>query len=330
LPVARAEHEPFAKFVKLPVVTDAVPALNVSVGHLPVSVATSASNSVGTPDSAGDEPPVPLTITDVAQESTCCCASVAVHVIGVLPIGNADPDVGWQLALTGATPPVTVGLRVTFTGFPLCEITGAMSGHEIARGAATDVAIAVPVTVTLELHEALDCLASTAVQDSAVVPTGNSDPEAGAQLDDTGAVPPDTVGENVTATGLPSDDVVDGAGHMIESGVTGATGGLYVTTTDVLHEALKFRASVAVHVAGVEPTGKSEPDAGEHVPLIGAVPPYTLAENVTTTGLPSADEATGAGHRISGGRFGSPGVMPDTSYEGGLNVPAASYARTMK
>jgi hypothetical protein len=188
----------------------------------------------------------------------------------------------------------------------------------------------VPFTVTLELHEAVVCLASTAVQDSAVVPTGNSDPEAGAQPDDTGAVPPDAVGENVTATGLPSDDVADGAGHMIATGVTGATGELYVTTTDVLHDALKFKASVAVHVAGVEPTGKSEPDAGEHVPLIGVVPPYTVAENVTITGLPSVDEATGVGHRISGGRFGRPGVMPDTSYDGGPIVPAESYARTMK
>ena len=256
------------------------------------------------------------------------------HVTAVLPIGNVDPDHGSQLAITGATPPVTAGLKSTFTGLPLCEMTGAMSGHEIASGAATTAAgSAVPVTVTLELHEALNCLASTAVQESAVVPTGNSDPEAGAQLDDTGAVPPEAVGENVTATGLPSDDVVDGAGHMIVSGgtvATGATGGLYVTTTDVLHDALNLRASVTVHVAGVEPTGKSEPDAGEHVPLIGAVPPYTAGENVTTTGLPSADEATGAGHWISGGGFGTPGVMPDTSYEGGPIVPAESYARTTK
>jgi hypothetical protein len=226
LPFPRAEHEPFAKFVKLPVVTDTVPALNVSAGHLPVSVATTASNSVGTPDSAGDEPPLPVTITDVAQESTCCCASVAVHVTAVLPIGNADPDVGWQLAITGATPPVTVGLRVTFTGLPLCEMTGAMSGQEIASGAAMIAGGGAAVTVTLELHEAFACLASNAVQDRAVVPTGNSDPEAGAQLDDTGAVPPDAVGENVTATGLPSDDVADGAGHMMASGTTGATGGL--------------------------------------------------------------------------------------------------------
>jgi hypothetical protein len=308
--------------VKLPVVTVRVPALNVVVGHLPVSVLTTASNWVGTPVGSVDEPLVPLTITDVAHESTCFAASVAVHVTAVVPIGKSEPDGGTQLAVTGATPPVVAGLKVTFTGLPLCETTGGMSGHEIESGATVVVTEVKAVTTTFELHEALASLASMAVQTSPVVPTGKSDPDAGTQLDETGAVPPETVGENVTTTGFPSDDVADGAGHMIASGVV--VGGLYVTITDVLHDALNFRESVAVHVVGVEPTGNSEPDAGEHVALTGAVPPDTAAEKVTTTGWPSVDEATGAGHWMTGGALAVPGVMPDTSIDGGLIVPVES------
>jgi hypothetical protein len=333
LPAARVEHEPFAKLVKLPVVTVSVPAvrvaaLNVVVGHLPVIDDKRASNSVGTPVGVVDELLVLLTITDVAQESSCFWASVAVHMTAVVPIGKDDPDAGTQLVVTGATPPLTVGLKVTFTGLPLCETTGAMSGHEIDSGAIVEPGATVDVTITFELHEALASTASMAVQTRPVVPTGKSDPEAGTQLDFTGAVPPDTVGAYVTTTGFPSDDVADGAGHMIASGVL--VGGLYVTTTDVLHDEVNFRESVAVHVVGVEPTGKSDPDAGEHVAVTGAVPPDTAGEKVTTTGLPSVDEPTGTGHWMAGGAPGAPDVMPDTSYDGGLMVPDASYARTMK
>jgi hypothetical protein len=136
--------------------------------------------------------------------------------------------------------------------------------------------------------------ASIAVQLKSVLPTGNSEPEAGVQLEDSGAVPPDTVGEKVTRTGAPSGEVADGAGQMMAGGA--ADGGLYVTTTDVVHDARSCNASTAVQVAGVEPTGKSEPEAGEQDAVTGATPPVTAGENATTTGLPSADAATGAGH----------------------------------
>jgi hypothetical protein len=39
------------------------------------------------------------------------------------------------------------------------------------------------------------------------------------------------------------------------------------------HEAVACLASVAVHVTAVVLTGKTDPDAGVHVTLTGAVPP---------------------------------------------------------
>ncbi len=263
-----------------------------------------------------------VTITDVAQESTCRCVSVAVHLTAVVPTEKDDPERGTQLVLTGATPPVIVGLKSTFTGLRLCDSNGAMSGHEIESGGIVG-ACAGGNTIAADVHEARRLLPSTALQLNVVTPTGNSEPDEGTQIDETGAVPPETVGANVRTTRLPRGEVADGAGQMMAGGAAGA-GGVYVTTTDVLHDVLNRRASVAVHVAGVEPTGKSEPDAGVHDALTGAVPPETAGEKATTTGLRVVDEATGVGHWMTGRALGVPDVKPDTSNDGRLMVPAES------
>jgi len=60
------------------------------------------------------------------------------------------------------------------------------------------------------------------VQENEVVPTENSEPDAGEQLVETGATPPLTVGVNVTEMGLPSGEVNTGEGHEIERTGTGA------------------------------------------------------------------------------------------------------------
>jgi hypothetical protein len=210
--------------------------------------------------------------------------------------------------------PVTTGASnrtTTFSLLPLA-VTGAMAGHEIVSGSSGPVVdgggvesgffggagagdgcgAAAEATITAERHDAVSLFASTALQLMSVVPTGNSEPEAGVQLDETGALPPDTLGEKVTATGAPSGEVAEGTGHRI----VGAVGGLYVTTTDVVHDARNCSASTAVQVAGVDPTGKSDPDAGEHEAVTGATPPDTAGENVIETGLPSVDDAIGDGH----------------------------------
>jgi hypothetical protein len=53
-----------------------------------------------------------------------------------------------------------------------------------------------------------------------------------------------------------------------------------------------------VHVKGVVPRLKSEPDGGEHPDVTGAVPPLMVGANVTTTGVPVDDTARGAGQTI--------------------------------
>jgi len=60
------------------------------------------------------------------------------------------------------------------------------------------------VTVTVKRHESVRCLASVAVHNRLVAPTGNSDPVAGKQPTVSGGAPPVTVGAvYVTATACP-------------------------------------------------------------------------------------------------------------------------------
>jgi len=92
-----------------------------------------------------------------------------------------------------------------------------------------------------------------------------------------------------------------------------------VTTTTVLHEAVVLVASTAVHVSGVEPTGNSEPEAGEHVVVTGAVPPVTVVTIWTPTGFPFDEVAAGALHVIASGAA-AVDVSPVTSLEYLLNA----------
>jgi len=99
---------------------------------------------------------------------------------------------------------------VTFANLPLLATAGAIEGQLIASGVTVG-----PVTTAEEVQDALWALESVALQVSAVTPTGNNDPDAGAHDELIGAVPPDTVGENVSAIGEPLVDEPDGAGHAI-------------------------------------------------------------------------------------------------------------------
>jgi hypothetical protein len=47
------------------------------------------------------------------------------------------------------------------------------------------------------------------------------------------------------------------------------------------------------------PTGKSEPDLGEHVVVIGVPSPVTLGVSVTDTAFPSNDVSNGEGHEMA-------------------------------
>ena len=49
-------------------------------------------------------------------------ASTAVQLIVVVPTANNEPDVGVQLELRGAVPPLAVGASVTATGLPSSDV----------------------------------------------------------------------------------------------------------------------------------------------------------------------------------------------------------------
>jgi hypothetical protein len=98
------------------------------------------------------------------------------------------------------------------------------------------------------------------------------------------------------------------------------------TTTAVeAQDAVWPVASFALHVNGVKPTGKRDPDAGTHDVEIGAVPPDTVGENPSTIGEPVLDVPDGAGHATL-----MPPVICETSAEGALLLPAESYDSTTK
>jgi hypothetical protein len=69
----------------------------------------------------------------------------------------------------------------------------------------------------------------------------------------------------------------------------------------VVQDAVVLLASTAVHVIVVEPTGNSEPDAGEHVVVAGGVPPTTAVLTWTLTGFPFDELAVGALHVTASG-----------------------------
>ncbi len=82
------------------------------------------------------------------------------------------------------------------------------------------------VTVTVNAHESVRCLASVAVHVTVVVPTGKVEPLAGVHSVVTGGAPNDVVVAPYTAgTGCPfGEGTLTGAGHEIFGG-SGTTGG---------------------------------------------------------------------------------------------------------
>ena len=74
-----------------------------------------------------------------------------------------------------------------------------------------------------------------------------------------------------------------------------------MTTTVDLQAAFCWSASTALQVNGAFPTGKSEPDVGEHVVVIGVASPVTLGVSVTGTAFPSNEVSKGEGHQMAKG-----------------------------
>ena len=74
-----------------------------------------------------------------------------------------------------------------------------------------------------------------------------------------------------------------------------------VTTTVDVQEALCCSASTALQVNDALPTGKREPDVGEHVVVIGVTSPVTVGVSVTDTAFASNDVNRGEGHEMARG-----------------------------
>jgi hypothetical protein len=90
--------------------------------------------------------------------------------------------------------------------------------------------------------------------------------------------------------------------------------GLGVTATLKLQVAVRCRASVAVQVTIVLPSGKLAPDCAEHVTVTGAWPPEAVGTvNATGNGTLSGDSnVMDAGHDTVGAAGGGGGgVGPD-------------------
>jgi hypothetical protein len=122
--------------------------------------------------------------------------------------------------------------------------------------------------------------------------------------------------------------MVNGNGVLDVGGcVVGVVVDAFTKTPDV-HEAFCCLASMAVHVNDVVPTGKSDPEGGEHVDDTGVTPPVTVDVRVTAIALPSRDVITGDGHVIVGPV--DVGTRPDTSDERGPTTLSLSYDWTTK
>jgi hypothetical protein len=72
------------------------------------------------------------TVTAKLHVAVCPRLSVAVQPTVVEPMGNAEPDAGAHAVVTGAAPPVGIGVwNVTCAGWPLCATASTLAGHVI-------------------------------------------------------------------------------------------------------------------------------------------------------------------------------------------------------
>lgn len=199
-------------------------------------------------------------------------ASLAEHPMLLVPSANVDPDAGKQF--TGTDPSTTslavgdvqvaiaplgaVASRIKFDGKPL------MTGGVVSR------------TMTVNLPLLLLPCPSVAEQLTVVDPSGNTEPDDGAQITATVpstrsfAVGPDHVTTAPDAE-VASAVMLDGR-LLINGGVVSFT----VTTNDPA--AVLPAASVALHCTVTLPTANCDPDAGVH--STGTVP-STLSVAVT-------------------------------------------------
>ena len=106
-------------------------------------------------------------------------ASLAVHDTVVTPTGNVEPDAGEHETVAPGQLSVAVGVVYVTEAEHSPAPTGVvmLAGHVIEGASLSRI-----VTVNVHVPSGLSGDASLAVHVTVVVPTGNVDPDAGAQL----------------------------------------------------------------------------------------------------------------------------------------------------
>jgi hypothetical protein len=80
----------------------------------------------------------PATVTLDEHVAVRPIASAALQFTGVDPIGNAEPDAGVQMTLTGGVPPLTVAVNVTACAAdPIGATADVAAGHVSDRPVTT-------------------------------------------------------------------------------------------------------------------------------------------------------------------------------------------------
>src|SRR5260370_4421908 len=115
----------------------------------------------------------PVTVNE--QLAVLPVASVAVQVTVVTPFGKDEPLGGLHTTLTPGQLSVTVGAKVTVAAHTPGSVPVVISAGQVITG------FSVSLTVTLKRQLATLPLASVAVHDTVVVPTGKIDPGCGLQ-----------------------------------------------------------------------------------------------------------------------------------------------------
>ena len=184
----------------------------------------------------------------------------AVHVTVVAPMGKEFGEVitvePTRQVTVGAGFPVAVGANATERAHWLGALFVVMFAGQVMAGGV--LVVVVELTVTVKLQELMLAEASRAVHVTVVVPTGNDDPDGGAQL----AVTPGQLSAAVGAAKL-TIAMVWPAGTLVTTFAGQTIAGGSVSLTVTVNEQLAPLAVVQLTI--VVPTGKKPPDGSTQV-----------------------------------------------------------------
>src|SRR5262245_30421324 len=256
--------------------------------------------SAGTVITGGVESPGRVTLTLNDADAELLCASVAVQLTVVSPMGNVDPEAGAQFT---ATDPSTRSLAVGFEYVTSAPDADVASTEMSAGTPAMDGGVVSWTVILKDLLAELPC-ESVALHSTVVCPIANVEPEAGAQLKLVALSPVSSAGavSLTIARDAAVASAVMSAGTVITGGVVSASG-VTVTLNDADPELLC--ASDAPQLTVVSPIGNVDPDASKQLTATGpstsslavgleydtTAPADDVACTVISAGTPTIDGA---------------------------------------